>query len=61
MSKIILKDNKFNHLFCDKWTTVRVFLVTWESVAKKFLVKKAIAFLITVGDKKFLECADLKK
>ena len=61
MSEVILKDNKFNHFFCDKWNTVKPFLQLWESVAKRFLVKKALQLIISVGDKKYLECADLHK
>lgn len=59
--KIILKDNKFNHVFCDNWTQVKKFLELWHSMAQRMLVKAAIAHLIKHGDKKYLECADLHK
>ena len=61
MNSLQLKDNKFNHLFCDKWKQVRPFLETWHMVAKRGLVRMAISHVIAHGDKKFLECADLHK
>lgn len=51
-----MKDNEFNTFFCKNWHTLRPFLVTWRGVAQKFLIKKALTFIIETGDKRKAEC-----
>lgn len=58
---MIMKDNQFNRFFCEKWPIVKPFLETWQTIAKKFWVKRALSILIDAGNKKYAECSDIGK